>query len=1237
MRQIKNLITAVSLLMPSLIFAQGGGTPPPNGLTGEDMIKANQYLPPTPEAAGLGKYGGIPLNLSSGAINLSVPLTALSYKGVTVPITLNYNSNGIKVDQYASRVGMGWVLSAGGVITREMRGAPDAIYQDNLQEPPVGFPATNDQATYDFLKNTAEFPNQYNTQPDIFNYNFCGQSGRFYIAKGQVVKTISHSNLKIEVGGVIGSETFTITTPDGVIYRFGGANNAGFKFIEKSKNNSSFGCAKSYESYVNTSWYLKEIQLPYTKELIEFVYQEYSAGTIKYITNLNESTEAVIQTNSIAFPTSNEIMQSCEFGASVPEVCATQYESTMIYLTAVQVKNLVQPAPSISFLYQDRLDIIGEKLLSKINTTKGTTIVLNYMYPPAHSGFPNPSFSISPTTCPFLADIHEESPSYTDENGNVVGPTISSEYAFEYENLAQFPSRHTMARDFMGYFNGVDNIHLIPQNYYNDYPGVLRNAAKGDRSFNEYLGKSGLLKKVTYPTGGNDVIDYQPLRAKYNIRTNPEYFEQFSFNGALNPLSTSSILNPQYNQNIMLFTRITSGGGIIAVKIFDILTNSTVYNNNIYSVTNATSPAFVVTAVNVPPGSYKMVLTSPDNVQAEAWVSYHTGMESVDNTQKQIGGYAVNFIETTDNLTGKKLYKYYKYSKRTDLANNSMVYCQSEFVNAFVNKRAYTFNWPLGAVVADVELKCPKVMLSASPINNTSLYGGGQYLFTDVLESTDPNGINGYTENEYLVGQDNAPEMLAIGGAPQQIIQGSSRSNTGFLNGMLKRMAIYKAPIDRSTPFGGTKISEEKNDYALSPLVDFNQYGYNIRRHYKKTIEILPPTAGNFDPFDVTRHYTLSEWPILTKTTKTMYDENGLNPIETVTDNIYSNPLHTMATQTITDDAKNGRIQINMIYPDDDNAANNFPISNRLYATDPTNYAAITWLKNKNVIVPIIKETKRITQTNTETLITQYEKYEPVDVTNNGVAADKVGLLKKRLVQFGTQAPETRVLFDVYNNQYTDPASLLQQHKADDIPMSYIWGFWGRYPTAEVANANYNQIAYCSFELGEGKGNFAFTVPFAPNALDGALAGISAYPLSAGNISWTTTNAVPTDYRVSCWVKNYNNNISIVGGTGPQVVGKTINGFTYCEWNGVSVAVGTAQGPTITITGSTSIDELRIAPMNARMTTICMRPDVGPVAKSDPNGNLNFYQYDGLGRLILIKDQEGNIIKTFDYKYKVPQ
>src|SRR5688572_22137485 len=85
-------------------------------------IQAPKIVPPSPDAASLGKYGEMPVDKSTGVPQISVPLCEIKTPRFTLPITLSYHASGIKVDEVASWVGTGWSLNAGGVITRTVIG-----------------------------------------------------------------------------------------------------------------------------------------------------------------------------------------------------------------------------------------------------------------------------------------------------------------------------------------------------------------------------------------------------------------------------------------------------------------------------------------------------------------------------------------------------------------------------------------------------------------------------------------------------------------------------------------------------------------------------------------------------------------------------------------------------------------------------------------------------------------------------------------------------------------------------------------------------------------------------------------------------------------------------------------------------------------------------------------------------------------------------------------------------------
>ncbi|VXC03144.1 putative YD repeat-containing protein [Flavobacterium sp. 9AF] len=123
----------------------------------------------SPEITQHMKVDFIPMSLYTGKLNLDIPLFHIKSGDIEVPISLRYNSNGIKVEEEASNVGLGWVLEAGGYLTKMTRDINDN--EITIKRVINGSGMTNDPfmpgGSYVYstgiLKNQSDYP--------VVNYN----------------------------------------------------------------------------------------------------------------------------------------------------------------------------------------------------------------------------------------------------------------------------------------------------------------------------------------------------------------------------------------------------------------------------------------------------------------------------------------------------------------------------------------------------------------------------------------------------------------------------------------------------------------------------------------------------------------------------------------------------------------------------------------------------------------------------------------------------------------------------------------------------------------------------------------------------------------------------------------------------------------------------------------------------------------------------------------------------------
>jgi hypothetical protein len=215
--------------------------------------------------------------------------------------------------------------------------------------------------------------------------------------------------------------------------------------------------------------------------------------------------------------------------------------------------------------------------------------------------------------------------------------------------------------------------------------------------------------------------------------------------------------------------------------------------------------------------------------------------------------------------------------------------------------------------------------------------------------------------------------------------------------------------------------------------------------------------------------------------------------------------------------------------------------------------------------------------------------------------------------------PYNNLPTEIYYDHY-DSSSNLLQFTTKKITNSFVWDYNSQYVIAEVKNAPVSLIAYTSFEA-DGKGNWTFSG--APSSDISSPTGKKVYALTSGNITKSLLDSTKT-YTVSYWSKNGQQTVNGMG----SITGRNLGNWTYYEHT-----ITNPPGGSITVSGSGTIDELRLYPKGALMITYTYAPLIGMTSQCDQNNRISYYEYDSVGRLGLIRDQDKNIVKQICYNY----
>lgn len=557
----------------------------------------NSYYPPSPEAASmLGKSSNYSINYYTGKLTYSVPLFEQVVSGISINVGLQYSTSGFKVQEVSGSAGLGWNLTAGGVISRYVEGLPDEEENGYCGTNQIGNRTYNSLNEEYFKKITA---GEWDSQPDKFFFSFFGITGTIRLTTdGEPILNSSMSGLKMEyspfnrVNGRSngGAEEWIIKDQKGNRYFFGKEN------IETTSSKLIQGTNTTEKTFIS-SWFITKI-VTAANQSIYFKYIKGESTTQVYYVNTRVSVE-----------TSNTCSST---GPSLGTENVHTIINEPLYLSQiVSQKNDV----AIKFFYnQIREDLSGGKALTDIslsyNNIDKKKIALIYGYFLSTDG--------SGTKRLKLNKIKEIS---TTGDSNQL-------YQFVYNEETVLPARNSIKTDYWGYYNnntGGSNI----EGYLNcsKVPDLLNTkACVLDKVINKTRGVIRFEYELnTYYSGNTNVVGgglrvkrkYE--KVKDDLHSIDVLQEEYSYKDGGGQFSSGQLYLSQENRELKYqLTTFYNQGGVVwpCVAVF-----SKKYSEPLISIfdLNENSIGYSNVSVNTPSGLTKYSFTNfsdkPDELE----------------------------------------------------------------------------------------------------------------------------------------------------------------------------------------------------------------------------------------------------------------------------------------------------------------------------------------------------------------------------------------------------------------------------------------------------------------------------------------------------------------------------------------------------------------------------------------------------------------------------------------------
>lgn len=466
----------------------------------------NQAHNPSPNSTSIAKLGSTDVNLYTGVPAVLSELHSLAARNYAIPINLFYNASGIKVQDVASNIGLGWSISSNCIITRVVNGLPDEDTSAGYFGSDMGQKITGilTEGEMEAISN-----NEKDSEPDVFYFNLNGETGKFVFDKNKNPVVLGNAGVRI-----LNSPFKKELQVDGWIIM----NASGVKFYlgssgatTESTSSTSYFLNNNKTITYDSTWYLEKIETPNNTETINFTYTSGDPISVTHYSKKMKMRNKVVTTfyrevKIFWFIKIQEASASTDISIVDQEFWNSNTVETVAspkYLTSITTSN-----QSAYFFYKpiSRADLTNGKVMDRVEIKDYTSQLMKTFQ--FHQS-DKTATETDPSETTTLQDKHRLMLDGVDLQ-TAAGNTKSL-FRYKY-NSTPLPQRNSSKTDAWGYYN-------------NNQHGYFPDETVVDEAKSMSTDKmvAGILEEIVYASGGYKRFTYEcnTYYDDYTLRETP--------------------------------------------------------------------------------------------------------------------------------------------------------------------------------------------------------------------------------------------------------------------------------------------------------------------------------------------------------------------------------------------------------------------------------------------------------------------------------------------------------------------------------------------------------------------------------------------------------------------------------------------------------------------------------------------------------------------------------------------